>query len=176
MHIRPATMQDHASIMDLYYEAADAMANTPYDCCWRRGGHPSPTFVQSLIEQGNMLVAQQQQELIGVVAIDHDLGHDYGDLPWLVNTSADRVAVIHLLVIRQDHRGKGLSRSLLRACMERARTAGMLTARLEATANNRPAIALYTSEGFVQVGTGTIDVGPLENPHVPFVVLEKSLS
>ena len=176
MHIRPATMQDHASIMDLYYEAADAMTNTPYDCCWRRGGHPSPAFVQSLIEQGDTLVAQQQQELVGAVAIDHDLGHDYGDLPWLVNTSADRVAVIHLLVIRQGSRGKGLSRALLRACMERARTTGMLTARLDATANNKPAIALYTSEGFVQVGADAIDVGMEENPLVPFVVLEKPLT
>lgn len=176
MHVRLATMRDLPALMDLYHEAADAMTRTPFDCCWRRDGHPTSEFVQSLVERGGMLVAKEHGVLVGAVGTDHDLGHDYGALPWLVDASAEQTAVIHLLVIRQSCRGQGLSRMLLRACLQQARDEGMLTARLDATANNKPAITLYKDEGFTQVGADELDVGPDENPSVPFVVLELPLA
>lgn len=175
MHIRTAVNTDLNRIMDLYHEAADAMVKTPYDCCWRKDGHPTMDFVRSIIESGIMLIALDNDQLIAAVGIDHDLGHDYGDLRWLTNVPVSQVAVIHLLVVKQNRRGSGLSRQLLRACLDKAQELGMRTARLDATANNAPAISLYHSEGFSQVGAGIQDVGPDDDPHVPFVVLERLL-
>ena len=51
----------------------------------------------------------------------------------------------------------------------------MRTARLDATANNAPAIALYESEGFAQVGAGIVDVEIEGDRYVPFVVMERRL-
>ena len=175
MQIRMAVDADFDEIMALYGEASDAMRGTPHDCRWRRGGHPSEAFVRGLVEGSGMLVATEKDQLVAAVGVDHDLGHDYGALPWLVEAPDELVAVIHLLVVRQGWRGKGVSRELLRACLSWARSRGMRTARLDATANNAPAIALYLSEGFTQVGADNLDVGMEDEPLVPFVVMEKPL-
>lgn len=175
MDIRLAHAEDFRAIMDLYEEVSDAMVGTPYDCQWRRGGHPSTDFVRGLVSSNGMLVGMVGNDVVAAVGIDHDLGHDYGELPWLVDAAPDRVAVLHLLVVARLWRGKGLSRQLLRTCLEHARNNGMTSARLDATANNLPAIELYKSEGFQIVGRGWQDVGPQDDPHVPFVVMERPL-
>ncbi len=175
MHIRLAHAEDLVSIMDLYHEAADNMEGTAHDCLWRRGGHPTPEFVGDLVKDNGMLIATEGDEIIGAVGIDHDLGHDYGQLPWLAQVEDELVAAIHLLVIRMSRRGQGLSRQLLRACLAEARERGMRTARLDATGNNAPAIALYESEGFSIVGANKIDVGIEGLDPVPFVVMERLL-
>ena len=175
MRVRQARTSDFADIMGLYHEASDAMAGTPYDCCWRRDGHPTPEFVRGLITAGGVLVAERDGTLVGAVGLDHDLGHDYNNLPYQVVVPDELVAVIHLLVVRESWRRKGLSRQLLSACLSMARERGMRCARLDATANNLPAIALYQSEGFAIVGEGVLDVGLEDDPHVPFVVMERVL-
>ena len=175
MDIRLARAEDTASIMDLYHQASDAMVGTPYDCQWRRGGHPSAAFVRGLVTSNGMLVGTEGPQIVAAVGIDHDLGHEYRDVAWLTNAPLEHVAVLHLLVVSQLWRGKGLARQLLRACLDFVRNEGMTAARLDATANNLPAIELYASEGFEVVDHGTQDVGPKDDPLVPFVVMERLL-
>lgn len=175
MRIRCAELSDFAQIMELYGEASDAMAGTPYDCRWRRDGHPTRDFVRGLVERGGMLVVEDSGVLAGAVGFDHDLGHDYAGAAWLVEVPDELVCVVHLLVVRRDRCGEGLSRELLRACLRRACELGMRAARLDATANNLPAIGLYQSEGFVRVGEADLDVNPDGDSLVPFVVMERML-
>ena len=120
MRVRQARTSDFADIMGLYHEASDAMAGTPYDCCWRRDGHPTPEFVRGLITAGGVLVAERDGTLVGAVGLDHDLGHDYRGVAWLADVPDEFVCVIHLLVVRMSERGRGLSRTILRACLEQA--------------------------------------------------------
>jgi len=56
------------------------------------------------------------------------------------------------LCVRRDVRNRGVGRRMLRLCVERARQAGMEAMFLEVRPSNPRAIALYESEGFVQVG------------------------
>lgn len=175
MRIRRADMGDFEDVMGLYHEASDAMAGTPHDCCWRRDGHPTPDFVRGLVATGGVMVAEEDGVLVGAVGTDHDLGHDYEGVAWLADVPDELVCVIHLLVVRMGERGRGLSRAILRACLAGAAERGMRTARLDATANNAPAIALYRSEGFMVVGSGDLDVNPDGDSLVPFVVMERLL-
>jgi len=175
MHFRQANVSDFAQIMGLYDEASDAMRGTAYDCCWRRDRHPSQDHVRGLVERGGMIVAEENGALVGAVGFDHDLGHDYADASWLARVPDELVCVVHLLVVGMNRRGEGLSRELLRACFFWAREQGMRTMRLDATANNLPAISLYQSEGFVQVGAADLDVNPDGDSLVPFVVMERML-
>ena len=54
--------------------------------------------------------------------------------------------------IDRDCWGRGIGRALTRACIECARAAGYEQLELEVVADNRRAIALYESEGFVEYG------------------------
>ena len=175
MELRQASERELQKVLDFYHEASDEMIDTPYDCRWRRDMHPTDEFLAYFVRKGDMSILTDGEVLVAAVGIDHDLGHDYGALPWLTDASEEEVAVVHLLAVRRGYRGQGLSRKLLRASLDRAHEMGMRTARLDATSNNAPAIALYRSEGFVVVGEGTQDVGPDDDPIVPFVVMERLL-
>ena len=48
--------------------------------------------------------------------------------------------------------GMGIGRALTQACIECARTAGYAQLELEVVADNRSALALYESEGFIEYG------------------------
>ena len=137
--------------------------------------HPSDGFIARLMSEGGMLVAWDDGRVAGAAGIDHDLGHDYGPLPWLVDAAIHEVAVIHLLAVHPDWRGRGVSRLLLMACIDEARRRGMRSVRLDVTDNNAPARALYRSAGFVEVGSGVQDIGPRERPLVRLEVLELPL-
>ncbi len=173
--MRQADERDVQAVLDFYHEASDEMIGTPYDCRWRRDMHPTDEFLARLIDEGGMTIVVDGGELVAAIAVDHDLGHDYADARWLADVAPEQIAVMHLLAVRSDHRGRGLSRRLLRACLDRVRDQGMISARLDATANNAPAIALYESEGFAIEGEGVLDVGPVDDPFVPFVVMERML-
>lgn len=176
MNIRLATGHDLPGLLELFHEVSDAMIGTPHDCCWRRDIHPSDEFIARLVREGGMLLAVDGAAVVGAAGIDHDLGHDYGPLPWLVDVPDELVEVIHILTVRPDRRGEGLSRALLRACLDEGRARGLRTARLDVTANNSPAFALYESEGFVTVGSGLQEIGPDDgHPFVELFVMELPL-
>ena len=83
------------------------------------------------------------------------------DLVWIVREPADgRVAGflagrvsrqglwVTGIAVRRDRRRRGFARALLRASVERAACAGLPQVLLCVSVTNRPAIALYESEGF----------------------------
>ena len=56
------------------------------------------------------------------------------------------------VAVSPDHRGCGIGRALLTVLEQRLRQQGVTEVLLEVRPSNAPAIALYTSLGFVQVG------------------------
>ena len=54
--------------------------------------------------------------------------------------------------VDKTHWGLGIGRALTEACIECARTAGYVQLELEAVAENKSALALYESVGFVEYG------------------------
>lgn len=158
--IRTAENRDLVTVVKLYHDISDAMIGTPHDCLWRKNEHPTDAFIEQHVLSGEMLVAEDASgEIVGSVAIDSDLGHDYGTLPWRVDVPPQETLVVHILTVRPDLRGQGLSRRLLHACIDVARRQGMRSVRLDVTVNNAPARALYESEGFVYVGEGEQVIG-----------------
>lgn len=64
-----------------------------------------------------------------------------------------RHTIEHSVYVQKDHRGKGISRVLMRALMERAKTAGLKTIVGVIDAGNTASRHLHESEGFVLQGT-----------------------
>jgi GNAT superfamily N-acetyltransferase len=55
------------------------------------------------------------------------------------------------MAVADSHKGQGLGRALMAACVERARAAGAPRLYLETNSGLAPALALYRSFGFVQI-------------------------
>lgn len=78
------------------------------------------------------------------------------------------------LCIRPERQGFGYGRILLRALMEHARTRKVGTAFLEVRPSNTPAVHLYLSEGFNEIGLRK-RYYPADNGREDALVLAKSL-
>ena len=77
-----------------------------------------------------------------------------GDLPlgyavvWIVGNEAE----LHWLEIFEDFRGRGLGRELLKFLLEELKGRGVKKLHLEVSEKNLPALGLYKSFGFHEVG------------------------
>jgi len=69
----------------------------------------------------------------------------------LLRAVADEAEILSLAV-RPEARRRGHGRRLLRAAVEAARLAGAARLFLEVAEDNRPALALYSSESFAEIG------------------------
>src|SRR5690606_30637296 len=66
--------------------------------------------------------------------------------------SGFRSARLYSMIVSPEHRGRGVARALLAEAEAAARERGSVSLRLEVREDNRPAIALYESEGYEAVG------------------------
>ena len=159
--IRPATEADMPAVWALYSDACDAMLGTPYDCEWVMGVHPTREGLLAAVRAGNLFVACEDDEttgdvsgsrLLGAYVLNDEQTSGYERAAWPVDVAPEEVAVIHLLVSAVQARGKGVARSMLAHAAQVGRARGARVIRLDAFTNNTPAITLYASAGFVDIG------------------------
>lgn len=126
--------------IDLAFQSfADEMAALP-------GAYTPPA--------GRLLVATEDQQLIGVVAMQ-DTGNGFCEMK--------------RMVVVRDWRGRGIGRQLANAVAAEAREAGYRAMRLDTLARLEPANLLYRSMGFVEIPPYR------PNPHSDAVFLELDL-
>lgn len=173
MRIRTATREDLSGLVELYGSVGDAMDGSPFDCCWRRGLYPSKEMLSCAIDAGTMLVGAFDGVLTAGVVCDDEPG-SLRDLeaPWKVLAAPDETAFIHILAVHPRLRGRGLSRQVLDAAIERARAGGAATVRLVVASANLPAVDLYEAMGFEHVTRTVEDFG---TRRVPACILERPL-
>lgn len=160
--IRPATEADMPAVWALYSDACDAMLGTPYDCEWVMGVHPTREGLLASVRAGNLFVACEDDgavtdddvslPLLGAYVLNDEQTSGYEHAAWPVDADPEEVAVIHLLVTAPHARGRGIARSMLTHAAGVARARGARVIRLDAFTNNTPALSLYSSVGFVDIG------------------------
>ena len=90
--------------------------------------------------------------LLGAYVLNDEQTSGYEHAAWPVDADPEEVAVIHLLVTAPHARGRGVARSMLAHAAGVARARGARVIRLDAFTNNTPALSLYSSVGFVDIG------------------------
>ena len=160
--IRPATETDMPAVWALYSDACDAMLGTPYDCEWVMGVHPTREGLLASVRAGNLFVACESDgsvtedgatsSLLGAYVLNDEQTSGYEHAAWPVDAGPEEVAVIHLLVTAIQARGRGVARSMLAHATGVARARGARVIRLDVFTNNTPALSLYSSAGFVDIG------------------------
>lgn len=174
MRIRTVTREDLPGLIELYGSVGDAMDGSPFDCCWRRGLYPSKKLLSCAVDAGTMLVGVSDGVLVASAVCDDEPG-SLRDLeaPWKVPAAPDETAFIHILAVHPRHRGRGLSRQVLSAAIDRARAGGAATVRLVVVSANLPAVGLYEAMGFERVTRTVEDFG---TQRLPASILERPLA
>jgi ribosomal protein S18 acetylase RimI-like enzyme len=116
-----------------------------------------------LSETGEIIVAEEQQEIVGGVAYigPRQPKADYFDINW---------PIIRMLVVKPTARGKGLGHLLTEECINRARRDKSPIIGLHTTPIMTVALAMYLRMGFTKLHHTPDIYG------VPYTVYTKSLS
>ena len=135
------------------------MRGTPYDIWWDLEYHPSKGALIRALRAGNLFMLDDGLTALGAFILDDEQGADYDAIPWRVSCASGEVAVLHLLCVAPEARGRKVGRVLIAAAAAEARRRGARALRLDVFDNNEPAIELYRSCGFADLGVFDICVG-----------------
>ena len=151
--IRPASERDLPAIAEIYEEILDEEDKRPVSFTnWQRVRYPTIQTARKALEEGTLWV----MEVDGVVCASANLNKlqlpEYDNIPWAFSAPADRVAVIHTLVISPRFSGRGLAREFVAFCEEEGRRQGCTVMRLDTYVENHPAKAMYPRLGYRTAG------------------------
>ena len=155
MVVSPAVQADLPSIVRMYRSVIDAMRNTPFDAHWDMAFHPTEQSLLDAVRQGNLFVLRRAHEgshISGAFVLDGEQGPGYECAPWECEATDEEVAVVHLLAVAPDERGRGVGDALVDGAKAAARARRARSLRLDVLAHNEPAVALYLRCGFTDLG------------------------
>ena len=156
MIVRPALEADFERIVTLYEHVVDAMQGSPYDAHWDMGYHPTEQSLRASLASGNLFVAFDRAgsiQPLGAFVLDAEQCAGYELAAWHVNAADSQVAVVHLLAVDPEARGRGVGDALVAGAVVAARSRGAHSLRLDVLVENAPAVALYRRAGFADLGT-----------------------
>lgn len=99
--------------------------------------------VRGRMDVATVLVIEQDERIVGTVTYFADAGDEGMPTRFPARTAGLRATAVH-----PDAQGHGLGRSLVDACVERARLGGATSLALHTASFMRSAIALYRRSGF----------------------------
>ena len=150
MVIRQAEIGDYDAVRAFYHNLIDNSRNLYVG--WKKDIYPSPDFLSSSIEAGELFTGMEEKILAAMV-LNHLCNEGYGNYDWTTRAEPEEVLVIHALGVDPERTGQGLGRQMARFAVERARETGMKAIRLDVLKGNVPAERLYKSLGFQHLHT-----------------------
>ncbi len=159
MKVRLATIEDLNEIEELYGLIGDQMKESVFDIGWRRNLYPAKELIQSDIQQQTLYVLQKNEDIIGVMVLNHECDACYNNIYWQINADDEEVTILHRLCIHPDYRGCG--KYFLKQAILIAQRKNQKSMRLDVLSSNLPAIRLYEKCGFLLQGKQTMDYGKI---------------
>lgn len=137
---------------------------------FREGVYPTREDAAKALSQGSLYVYDENGRVLGSIILDRKQPDEYKKIDWPSHAPAEKVMVIHLVMVCPDAAGKGIGSSLVNYAMEIAKQHSCDAIRLDTGAQNIPAASLYKKLGFQLAETGTMKVGGLisHNGHLFF--------
>lgn len=153
MKIRPAVSGEFEMVRSFYHAVIDAMETEEYKPAWQKDIYPSPEFLHSSVENGELYLGFEGDTLMAAMVLNHDCNDGYEKLNWELQAERGKVLLIHALCVHPAFGGKGHGKELVRYAQELAKRTGMKAMRLDVLTGNLPAEKLYPACGFMYRGT-----------------------
>lgn len=140
---------------------------------WVRGVYPTESTALEALEAGELFVMTEDGRLAAAARINRTQVPVYAQVPWLWEAPAERVMVLHTLVVDPLQKGRGRGSAFVAFYEDYARERGCLCLRMDTNEKNAAARALYARLGYREAGTVPCDFNGI--PGVGLVCLEKRL-
>jgi len=153
MIIKAAELVHFDRVMDFYYDLINDMENAEFPPGWKKDIYPARQFIHDAIRQGDLYAAVEDSAIIGAMVINHDRPENYDKVSWKINADRNQAAFIHALGVSARRQSRGIGKKMVARAVGICREKGLKAIRLDVLATNIPAQKLYTSMGFLYMGT-----------------------
>ncbi|MBR0462046.1 MAG: GNAT family N-acetyltransferase [Erysipelotrichaceae bacterium] len=151
MNFRIAKLDELEKLYDFYNEIIDHQKYDEYSPSWTKDVYPSKEDLKKHLEDDLFYVMEEEGRYVGAGSISLHEDVNYLNGSWSLKLKEDEIAVLHLLVIHPDYRGKGLSKQLLKYIIDD--TKGKVKAiHLDVIGGNDMAARMYEKVGFKSIG------------------------
>jgi len=146
--VRQARIAEYDAVEDFYRDLIDSMRDSEYKPEWEMGVYPTEQILRNAISARTLYLAHLENNLVGVMIVNHDCEPEYEKVKWRIDAVKDEVAVIHLLGVSPAFQGKGIAKQMVSYVIEMCGKASLKAIRLDVLKKNTPAAKLYMSMGF----------------------------
>jgi ribosomal protein S18 acetylase RimI-like enzyme len=143
-----ATMKEIEEIMGLIKDCIKDMES--------RGIHqwgdfyPTRQIIEDDIENGSMYVAEENDEVLGIITINEEQPPEWGNVNW--SAQEGRIITVHRLAVKPIRQKQGIGERLLDYAETHAINNGCTFVRLDAYSGNPRALRLYEKHQYSRVG------------------------
>lgn len=171
--IRKATGWDLPAIANIYdhiHSREEAGLGTTG---WMRGVYPTEETARAALEASEQFVDERDGKIVAAARINRVQVPEYALCHWQYSAPADKIMVLHTLVVDPDAAGQGVGSGFVGFYEQYARENGCVCLRMDTNQINAPARALYKRLGYREAGIVPCDFNGLGQ--IRLVCLEKLL-
>lgn len=140
---------------------------------WVRGVYPTESTALEALEAEDLFVMTEEGVLTAAARINQTQVPVYSQVPWRWEAPAERVMVLHTLVVDPLRKGGGRGTAFVAFYEQYARERGCPCLRMDTNEKNAAARALYARLGYREAGIVPCVFNGI--PDVQLVCLEKYL-
>lgn len=148
-----ATTADFDAIWQLYKDVCENQKNDQYGPDWTLGVYPTTSDIKTHLEAEELYVLWEDEVALAAMAVVPHEDPEYVNVPWPTRCLPDEVAVIHLIAVHPQARGRGLGLQMVQQAIRLAREEGKRVIHLDVIPGNLAASRIYLQAGFGLVGT-----------------------
>lgn len=141
---------------------------------FREGIYPTWKDAEQALATNSLYLCETRGKISGSMILNKNQPAEYARVAWPSRAPAEKVMVIHLILVHPDMAGRGIGSSLVQHALETAKQHSCEAVRLDTGAQNIPACSLYAKLGFQVVESGVMSVGGMI-PHDRHLFFEKKL-
>lgn len=171
--IRKGTLEDIPAVAAVYDRILKEEEAGRASVGWIRGVYPTESTAREALEAGELFVMTEDGILTAAARINRTQVPVYSQIPWRWEAPAERVMVLHTLVVDPLRKGRGHATAFVAFYERYALERGCPYLRMDTNEKNAAARALYARLGYREAGVASCVFNGI--PGVGLVCLEKKL-
>ncbi len=169
---RKAVLSDVDAITAIYEAIHDGEEAGLTTIGWVRDVYPTRKTAEDSIDAGDLFVLEENGRIVASAKINQIQVEEYKDAVWSYDAPAEKVMVLHTLVVAPDAFGHGYGSQFVKFYEEYAAENDCPYLRMDTNERNTVARAMYKKQGYIEVGIVSCVFNGIEG--VKLVCLEKT--
>lgn len=153
IEIRVGIKNDIDSIEELYNNVNDYLESTINYTGWKKGIYPAREDAEAGVNEGCLLVATENDEIIGSMILRQKPEPAYLNVTWQRMLDYKDVLVIYTFLVNPKNLNQGVGNKMLEFASQYAKDKKIKALRLDVYENNIPAINLYEKNDYQYIDT-----------------------